>query len=394
MRDDLAWMTLRAGLLHRQDRHGRLLTINEPGGGGIAPRFYLGRSGGGAVWRFRADLPEELVDALAALCAREPVMDDLQTAPHHLSRYLELLGATVYRAGPAYQFTHIAPPVRAACAVTQENESLLDGGFDAFKDELSTLAAILCHRGKWARSVGVPQCAHLIGTRMKPGSKLWRPIAAGASALPWWPPGHLLSGRQAWNPRTALHGTTPRRRRWRRSLDCAWLARISYFLISMDMEISATDIDITRKQLAATPRRIAKMSRSVENARLYTVTEEEDWSARDILAHLRACADVWGRSMVIMIQQDHPTLRYVSPRTWIRKTDYLEQEFQQALRAFSKQRAELLSVLTPLDAAGWARPATFTGTTRGRAQTVMSYARRLADHEREHLEQLAVLLKD
>ncbi len=40
---------------------------------------------------------------------------------------------------------------------------------------------------------------------------------------------------------------------------------------------------------------------------------EEDWSAKDILAHLRTCADVWGKHIVIMMMQDHPTLRYISP---------------------------------------------------------------------------------
>jgi hypothetical protein len=32
---------------------------------------------------------------------------------------------------------------------------------------------------------------------------------------------------------------------------------------------------------------------------------------------------------------------------------------------------------------------TFTGTTRRREQTILLYVRRLADHEREHLAQLA-----
>ena len=41
-----------------------------------------------------------------------------------------------------------------------------------------------------------------------------------------------------------------------------------------------------------------------------------------------------------MITQDHPTLRYVSPRTWIRKTGYPELEFYQSLQFFSRQREE------------------------------------------------------
>ena len=39
-----------------------------------------------------------------------------------------------------------------------------------------------------------------------------------------------------------------------------------------------------------------------------TLTREQ------VLAHLRACADVWGTCMVTIITQDQPTLRGVNPR--------------------------------------------------------------------------------
>jgi hypothetical protein len=112
----------------------------------------------------------------------------------------------------------------------------------------------------------------------------------------------------------------------------------------------------------------------------------------DILAHLRACADVWGKSILAMVAQDHPTLRYVSPRTRMKKTNYAALDFHASLQAFAQQRAELVKALSNLDAAGWLRGATFTGTTRGREATVLSYARRITDHEREHCEQLEAIL--
>jgi hypothetical protein len=102
---------------------------------------------------------------------------------------------------------------------------------------------------------------------------------------------------------------------------------------------------------------------------------------------------VWGESIVAMIQQDHPTLRYVSPRTWARKTNYSAQGFYESLQAFAQQRSALLKVLKALKDADWSRGATFTATTRGREQTIQSYAQRIVDHEREHLEQLALGLR-
>ncbi len=107
-----------------------------------------------------------------------------------------------------------------------------------------------------------------------------------------------------------------------------------------------------------------------------------------MLAHLRACADVWGNCIVAIIAQDTPTLRAVNPRTWIRKTDYLEQAFQPSLQAFATQRTDLLAVLEPLAHEGWSRAATVTGAGKVLERTVHTYAQWLARHERPHIKQI------
>lgn len=150
----------------------------------------------------------------------------------------------------------------------------------------------------------------------------------------------------------------------------------------------APEIDLVLATLAGTPREIGRIARGHDDRQLHRSPEPEAWSARDIVAHLRACAEVWGRSLDRMIREDHPTIRYVSPRGWIKKTDYLEQTFQVTLRALSETRGALLDTLRSLDTAGWSRRATFTGTSSGREATVLIYARRIADHEVHHLDQL------
>lgn len=148
------------------------------------------------------------------------------------------------------------------------------------------------------------------------------------------------------------------------------------------------EITLALTLLAATPKQIARIARGHDDRQLHRQPAPDAWSARDIVAHLRACAEVWGRSIDRMIAEDHPTIRYVSPRGWIKKTDYLEQKFAVSLRALSDSRAGLLETLRALTAAGWSRRATFSGTTSGRDATVLGYARRIADHEVGHLEQL------
>jgi hypothetical protein len=106
-----------------------------------------------------------------------------------------------------------------------------------------------------------------------------------------------------------------------------------------------------------------------------------------VLAHLRACADVWGGCIATIIARDTPTLRAVNPRTWIKKTNYLEQKFQTSFRAFTRQRTALLAVLQPLDRKSWSRKAIVKGAGSILQRTVLTYATRLAGHERTHLKQ-------
>jgi hypothetical protein len=144
--------------------------------------------------------------------------------------------------------------------------------------------------------------------------------------------------------------------------------------------------------LAATPPRLEALAAGLAPVHLQTAPNHDEWSANDVLAHLRACADVWGACIATIIAEERPTLRAVNPRTWITQTDYRELEFRPSLRAFAAQRAELLAVLEPLPAKGWSRAATVTGAGKALERTVLFYARWLAEHERPHVKQVARLV--
>jgi hypothetical protein len=160
------------------------------------------------------------------------------------------------------------------------------------------------------------------------------------------------------------------------------------------MDITAAEIEQILTRLAETPQRLAVLTSRLDSARLHTAPDHDAWSVHAILAHLRACADVWGKSILAMIAEDKPILRYVSPRTWMRKTNYLEQEFHASFQAFAQQRTDLLTSLNTLASADWSRAATFTGTVKGRDQTIFSYAQRIVEHERAHLDQIESILRD
>ena len=154
------------------------------------------------------------------------------------------------------------------------------------------------------------------------------------------------------------------------------------------MARSSLTIEQVLTLLAGTPPRIAALTAGLAPARLRTAPERDEWSANDVLAHLRACADMWGNCIVAMIAEDRPTLRAVNPRTWIKQTDYLEREFRPSLRSFARQRADLLAILKPLPPKGWSRSATVTGAGAVLERTVLFYAQWLARHERPHVKQI------
>ena len=88
------------------------------------------------------------------------------------------------------------------------------------------------------------------------------------------------------------------------------------------------------------------------------------------------------------VKQDRPTLRYVSPRTWIKKTNYADLEFGVSFRAYANQRKDLLKVLRTLSHDDWLRGASVKVAKKRREETVLSYAERMARHEAGHCEQV------
>jgi hypothetical protein len=140
--------------------------------------------------------------------------------------------------------------------------------------------------------------------------------------------------------------------------------------------------------LAATPTRLADLTASLTSAQLLASPAPGEWSARDLLAHLRACSDMWGKYIVKILCEDRPTFKAVNPTTWIKQTNYRELEFQPSLQAFTLQRAELLAVLKPLATEDWSRSATVTGAGKPRQRTVYTYAQWLANHEWSHFKQI------
>jgi RimJ/RimL family protein N-acetyltransferase len=137
---DQELMKIHVEALFTHDANRRLRDINEPGGA-PAPRFFLGRTAVGNIWRFRYDVPEALVEQLEILCADEPLTRDLRAKPKHYEAYIRLLqtDATVQRVwmGPAYRVRVEPRPPAHVVRITHENAELLRFGFAGLITELT-----------------------------------------------------------------------------------------------------------------------------------------------------------------------------------------------------------------------------------------------------------------
>ncbi len=155
------------------------------------------------------------------------------------------------------------------------------------------------------------------------------------------------------------------------------------------MKVALSEIEMCLRLLEMTPRRIKASTHNVDETRLQFKADSKTWSANEILAHLRSCADVWGDSINDILAKENPKISYRHPRQWIKKTNYLELPFHESFQAFAVQRKKLLKVLKSLAFDDWSRAAII----QGKEHTVFTQARRMALHEDIHCGEIEELLK-
>lgn len=205
MFSDLELMNIHARTLFTHDSKSRLLFVNEPDSAVIAaPRLFLGRTRAGNVWRFRADLPENLCEELNALCADEPAVNiEFNEPARHLETFVRLLEkhAPVQEVSNnfAYQFTEYEKPSKRLLTVTEDNLEILQGGFEKLIEELPAwqpfVALVEENRAvSICRSVRITTEAHEAGVETLPDFRgkgyakdvtaEWARLVRAAGAIP------------------------------------------------------------------------------------------------------------------------------------------------------------------------------------------------------------------
>ena len=155
------------------------------------------------------------------------------------------------------------------------------------------------------------------------------------------------------------------------------------------MPSASLAIDRVLTLLRDVPTRLAALTADLSPEEVQMRPTLDEWSAS---AGTRSSTGECGRLgnyIGTIIAEDRPQFRAVSPRTWIKQTNYPAMAFRPSLGAFKAQRAELLVVLSPLPIDTWERSARVSTVGRVLEPTVFSYVERLLVHERPHIKQLA-----
>ena len=98
-----------------------------------APRFFLGRTLHGNIWRFRHDLPDTVVQAVDQLCRSEPIAVNFTDPPHQAAAIRAVLHEhgpiTQEERGPAYWIPDGISSSTDAVLISEANAHLLETHF-------------------------------------------------------------------------------------------------------------------------------------------------------------------------------------------------------------------------------------------------------------------------
>ena len=99
-------------------------------------------------------------------------------------------------------------------------------------------------------------------------------------------------------------------------------------------------------QLRTTPVRLRELAAGVPAETLRTSPAPDEWSANDVLAHLRACSDKWGECATRIVEEDHPRLQVGAGRPVDLTAHSYAERLARHERPHVKQIARAVAVLT------------------------------------------------
>lgn len=152
--------------------------------------------------------------------------------------------------------------------------------------------------------------------------------------------------------------------------------------------VAQGEIDGLLFRLSDVPLRIAHAVEGYDEAELRTARAEGEWSAVDILAHIRASDEIVAHRAYVLLIRDNPTLLAYDERRWAEVARYAQIAFRSSLALYALRRAELLNLLRYTNPENWHRVGLHE--TRGPV-SLLDIVTSMVEHEEEHCIQLEAM---
>lgn len=141
-------------------------------------------------------------------------------------------------------------------------------------------------------------------------------------------------------------------------------------------------------QLAYAPQRTQNAVSGWSEAQIYGASAAGEWSAAEILAHLRASDDILAYRVYTILARDTPPLPAYDERRWAEVAGYAQADFRASLDTFARRRGELVALLRRIAPEDWER----SGMHESRGDmTLREVVTTLVEHEEEHVAQIEAL---
>jgi hypothetical protein len=153
----------------------------------------------------------------------------------------------------------------------------------------------------------------------------------------------------------------------------------------------ADEITEILDRLDASAKQLAWTMMDLDPDEMTVAPDDGEWSAIEILAHVKACDDIMTGRIATILTHPKPLLQNFDERAWAIVAGYADAPVDQTLMALQRHRGEMLWQLRRLPPEAWARTAQHE--TRG-PLSLLDLVRSFTEHEEEHIAQLDDLFED
>jgi len=138
--------------------------------------------------------------------------------------------------------------------------------------------------------------------------------------------------------------------------------------------------------LEASPKKLAELTRKLDDAVLRRKPAPGKWSALEVVCHLRDLERLWADRMVKAAFSDQPAFYLPDVDALAEKNGYNTQDLTAALKEFARLRADTVCLLRALPASQWKR----TGMHPKRGEiSIERMVEIMIGHDRGHFDQIA-----